>query len=191
MRAAALQRDRDRPLLERSRGFWSIGSLLHAIFLDLSFATLGVQGHGGGWRLAMAFYFAGSRGPTHVPGGRSGNSRGQSVEHALQHALAQFLGLSVWADKPVDQQQSEAMHERPEDQDGRSDLPLVSRCLRKGAPQGAVSDRIREEGLRLLGRGNFDGGAVIIRPGEVAAKHQAVESRILNAMTHVVARDSE
>ena len=53
------------------------------------------------------------------------------------------------------------MHERPEDQDGRSDLPLVSRCLRKGASQRSVNDRIREEGLGLLGRGNFNGWAVI------------------------------
>jgi hypothetical protein len=83
------------------------------------------------------------------------------------------------------------MHERPEDQDGRSDLSLVSRCLRKGTPQSAVSDRIREEGLRLLSRGNFNGRAVIIRAGEVAAKHQSVERRILHAMTHVIARDSE
>ena len=68
---------------------------------------------------------------------------------------------------------------------------FVSRCLRQGASQRAVNDRIREQGLRLLSRGNFDGRAVIIRPGEVATEHQSVESRILDAMTHVVARDSE
>jgi hypothetical protein len=52
----------------------------------------------------------------------------------------------AWAN----QQQSEAMHERPKDQDRRGDSPLISQCLRKRAPQGALSDRVREKGLRLL-----------------------------------------
>src|SRR6185503_7641010 len=117
------------------------------------------------------------------------NSLSQSFKHALQHALAQTIGLAAWADQPVDQKQSEAVHERPEDQDSRGNLLFVSRRLRKRAPQGALSERIREKALRLLSGGDLDGRAPLVRSGEVAAKHQAVESRILYAMTHVIARD--
>ena len=122
---------------------------------------------------------------------RAGIFYRQSFKHALQHALAQFIGLSAWAHQPVDQQQSEAVHERPKDQDGRGDLSLVSRCFRNGRPRAPCSNRIREKFLRLLSRGDFDGRAAIVRSGEVAAEHQSVEGRILDAMTHVIARDSE
>jgi hypothetical protein len=33
--------------------------------------------------------------------------------------------------------------------------------------------------------------APLVRPGEIAAKHQSIERRVLDAMTHVIARDSE
>ena len=41
------------------------------------------------------------------------------------------------------------------------------------------------------GRFDFDGRALIVRSSEVATKHQAVERRVLHAMTDVVAGDRE
>ena len=60
-----------------------------------------------------------------------------------------------------------------------------------GRPRAPCAIASARRLLRLLSGGDFDGRARLVRSGEVAAKHQSVEGRILHAMTHVIARDSE
>src|SRR4029077_21206376 len=87
----------------------------------------------------------------------------QSVEHALDEAVAQRASLFIRPNKSIDQQESQSMHEGPARQNGAGNLLFVTGRGRNGASQSARRYNAREKPLSLLGFGQFDRGAAMIR----------------------------
>jgi hypothetical protein len=123
---------------------------------------------------------------------RQGRALGrQSVEHPLNHGLAQFVRLFAWPNEPVSDQLRESVHERPARQNSASDLAFVTRRIWDRLAQSSVTDKARQQGLGRLRCGSFDRGAALIRAAQVAAEHQSVERWILDAVANVGAQDRE
>lgn len=77
------------------------------------------------------------------------------------------------------------MNEGPARQNGAGNLLFVTRGVRDGTSQSARRYSAREQPLSLLGFGQFDRRAAMIRPAQISSEHQGVERRVPNAMVNV------
>ena len=63
------------------------------------------------------------------------------------------------------------MHEGPARQNGAGNFLFVTRGVQDGASQSARSYYAREQPLNLLGFGQFDRGAAMIRTTQISSEH--------------------
>ncbi|AUW41421.1 hypothetical protein CUJ84_Chr001021 [Rhizobium leguminosarum] len=106
----------------------------------------------------------------------------------MQDVRGQLLCLVAGADESVRQQQSQTVHLGPKNENRPIDRARIGLGICNWAPESAVGNRLNDKGFHVVGRSSFDRGTPIVLTGKVAAEHQSVERRIVDAAADICAR---